>query len=94
MGFETEAEYRDSIRQELVLEYADRMIRQKENEVYTAVINGSEITMPENLLEYYEEDIKTMYTNEAAIYGMDLRNPSYMALQWRSSSKMQGICKT
>lgn len=72
MGFETEAEYRDSIRQELVLEYADRMIRQKENEVYTAVINGSEITMPENLLEYYEEDIKTMYTNEAAIYGMDL----------------------
>lgn len=72
MGFETEEEYRESIRQDLALENADKRTRQKENDVYTAVINGSEISLPENLLEYYEADIKTMYSNIAGSYGTDL----------------------
>lgn len=72
MGFETEDEYRNSIRQDLALENADRRARQKENDVYTAVINGSEISLPDNLLAYYEADIKTMYTNIAGSYGSDL----------------------
>ncbi|TAH63748.1 MAG: trigger factor [Anaerolineaceae bacterium] len=72
MGFDTEEEYRESIREALTAEYADMNIRKKENDIYSAVINGSEITLPENLLEYYESDLKTLYTNIAASYGADL----------------------
>lgn len=72
VGFDTEDSYRDSIRQELSFENADRKIRQKENDIYNAVITGSEITLPDNLLEYYEEDIRTRYGNIAGSYGTDL----------------------
>lgn len=71
MGFDNEEAYRESIYQDLLDHYADDIARKKENDVYTAVIKGSEITIPDNLLEYYESDIKTLYTNIAASYGYD-----------------------
>lgn len=72
MGFDTEKEYRDSRRQELIANNADKVNRQKENDLYDTVIKGSEITLPENLLEYYASDLMTLYTNIATGYGMDL----------------------
>lgn len=71
MGFDNEEAYRESIRQDLLSYKADSLVSKKENDIYTAVINGSEITIPDNLLEYYESDIKTLYTNIAASYGSD-----------------------
>jgi trigger factor len=44
--------------------------RQKENDLYNAVINGSEITFPDNLLAYYEYDLKAMYFEIAESYGV------------------------
>ena len=64
-GFDTKEAYRDSIRSKLEAEYADLKARQKENDVYYAVISGSDITLPDNLLEYYEADFRTVYTNIA-----------------------------
>lgn len=72
VGFDSEEEYREVIRQELTLENEDRRARMKENDILASVIAGSEITLPDNLLEYYEEDIKVMYANIAGSYGMDL----------------------
>lgn len=72
MGFDNEEEYRENIRQELIASNVDKMKRQKENDVYNAIINDSEITLPDNLLEYYESDLKTLYSNIASSYGMDL----------------------
>lgn len=74
MGFDTEEAYRESIGQELAATNVDLMKRQKENDIYTAVIKGSEIRLPDNLLDYYESDIKTLYTNIAASYGTTLEN--------------------
>lgn len=71
-GFDTKEAYRDSIRSKLEAEYADLMARKKENDVYYAVISGSDITLPDNLLEYYEADFRTVYTNIAAGSGTDL----------------------
>lgn len=72
MGFDTEEAYRESIRKELTSNYEDMTNSKKENDIYTEVINGSEITLPENLLEYYESELKTLYTNIATSYGADL----------------------
>ncbi len=72
VGFDSEEEYREVIRQELTLENEDRRARMKENDILTSVIAGSEITLPDNLLEYYEEDMMVMYANIAGSYGMDL----------------------
>lgn len=72
MGFDTEEEYRVSLREELVKFNTDNIKSKKENDIYTAVIDGSEIEMPSNLLDYYESDIKTLYNNIAASYDMDL----------------------
>jgi|LSQX01.2.fsa_nt_gb trigger factor len=74
MGFDNEEAYRESFREQIIASIADGATRQKENDVYTAVINGAEITIPDNLLEYYESDIKTLYTNSAAMYGTTLEN--------------------
>jgi len=72
MGFENENDYREYVTQELKNEYEENMKEQKKNYVYNAVIKNSEITVPENLLEYYEYEYKTMYNNVAAGYGYDL----------------------
>lgn len=72
LGFESEEAYRESLRSQLEEEYAELAAGQKESDVYYAVINGSEITLPENLLEYYASEFKTLYTNLAGSYGMDL----------------------
>jgi trigger factor len=71
MGFDNEEAYRESIGQDLLLYQADMLVNKKENDVYTAVINDSEITLPDHLLAYYVSDIKTLYTNIAASYGSD-----------------------
>lgn len=72
MGFENENDYREYVTQELKNEYEENMKEQKKNYVYNAVIKNSEITVPENLMEYYEYEYKTMYNNVAAGYGYDL----------------------
>lgn len=72
MGFDSEEAYRNSIRQELEARNSYITDRQKENDVYMAVIRGSEITPPDNLIEFYESDIRTLYSNIAASYGVEL----------------------
>ena len=71
MGLDNEEAYRESINQDLLLYYAAMADSKKENDVYTALIKGSEITLPDNLVAFYESDIKTLYTNIATSYGMD-----------------------
>lgn len=71
MGFASDDDYRESVYQDLVAENEDWIASKKESDVYNAVVNGSEITLPDNLIDYYESDIKTLYTNIAASYGMD-----------------------
>ena len=92
MGFDSEEAYRESIRQELIAANTDMLNRQKENEVYTAVIGESEITLPDNLLEYYESDIKTQYTNIAASYGTTLEN--FLNMSQSSLEEFDTIAKS
>lgn len=68
LGYDTVEAYRDSIRQEL----EDNMQQKKKNYLYNTVIKGSEITLPDNLLEYYVNDYKIIYENMASAYNMDL----------------------
>jgi trigger factor len=72
MDFDTVEAYRENLRQVLAVDNVDRMKKQKENDIYNTVIKESEITLPENLLEYYASDLMTLYTNIASGYGMDL----------------------
>lgn len=72
MGFDNEEEYRENIGQELNVLFENRMKRQKKDDIYNTVIDESEITLPEDLLEYYRSDLKTLYTNLASGYGMEL----------------------
>lgn len=74
MGFDNEEAYRESIREDIIAANAENVIRQKENDIYTAVISNAEITLPDNLIEYYASDIRTLYTNIAASYGTTLEN--------------------
>ncbi len=68
--FDTEEAYRESLRQILKDNVVEGIKRQKENDLYNAVINGSEITLPDNLLAYYEYDLKAMYFEIAESYGV------------------------
>jgi len=72
LGFENEQEYREYKYQELKSEFEEEMKKQKENYIYNTVVKNSEITVPENLLEYYEYEFKIMYNNIASSYGLDL----------------------
>lgn len=71
-GFDTIEAYRESMYQELISSNEEAMQKQKKNNLYNAVIDGSEITLPENLLEYYTYEYKFMYESMASAYGMDL----------------------
>lgn len=72
MNFETEEAYRESLRQELEEINIEKMKSQKENRLYSAVIKGSEITIPDHLLEYYASDFRSLFSGIASSYGMDL----------------------
>ena len=74
MSFDTEEEYRESLHQYIEENNSYRIARQKESDVYNAVIKGSEITLPENLIDYYVSDLKTFYESLAAGYGMSLED--------------------
>lgn len=73
-GFDNVTAYRESVGKDLEDTNVLKMAAQKENDVYQAIIDGSEITVPQNLLDFYSEDIKVYYTNTAAAYGMDLKS--------------------
>lgn len=72
MGFDTEEAYKENISQVLSEGNAQLMKSKKENDIYNAVIDGSEITLPENLVEYHASDLRVLYTNISTQYGMDL----------------------
>lgn len=72
VGFDTEEAYKDYITQMLVESNAQLMKNIKENDIYNAVIDSSEITLPENLVEYHASDLRILYTNISTQYGMDL----------------------
>jgi len=72
LGFENEEDYRDYLFRELSGKYEEKMKQQKENYLYNTVIKNSEITLPDNLVEYYAYDFKLIYSNIAASYGFDL----------------------
>lgn len=72
LGFDTVDAYRESVRNVLVEESELLMQSKKENDIFNAVIDGSEITLPENLVEYHGADLRTLYTNISAQYGLDL----------------------
>lgn len=72
LGFENEEDYRDYLFRELSSKYEKKMKQQKENYLYNTVIKNSEITLPDNLVEYYAYDFKLIYSNIAASYGFDL----------------------
>ena len=72
VGFDSKEEYVENLRSELNAYYTERMISQKENDLYDTIIKNSEITLPDNLVEYYESDLRTLYINVAASYETDL----------------------
>ena len=72
MGFDSEEDYRESLSKELENTNILIMKNKKQNDVYNALIDGSDIELPSNLLEYYKSDIITLYTNMAAAYQTDL----------------------
>lgn len=72
MGFDTEEAYKENISQVLSEGNAQLMKSKKENDIYNAVIDGSEITLPANLVEYHASDLRVLYTNISTQYGMDL----------------------
>lgn len=74
MGFDNKEAYRESIRQAMIAYNTDIATRQQENDVYTAVIKEAKITLPDNLVEYYESERKTLYNNIAASYQTTLEN--------------------
>lgn len=70
--FDTEDAYKASFSETLRLENEATMKTEKDNKVYNAVIDASEIiSMPQTLLDYYAEDLRVFYANYAAAYGMD-----------------------
>lgn len=72
LGFDTEEAYKEDVRGMLSEENVALMKNKKENDIYNAVIDGSEITLPDNLLEYHASELRVIYTNLSAQYGMDL----------------------
>lgn len=72
MGFENVEEYRKTVFQELVSENEENLLNQKRNYIYNTVVKGSEIKLPDNLIEYYAYEFKTLYTNIVSSYGIDL----------------------
>lgn len=72
LGFEGEEDYREYLFQELSKNNEEKMKRQKENYLYNTVIKEAEITLPKNLIDYYAYDLRVLYSNIAASYGMDL----------------------
>ncbi|CUH93840.1 trigger factor [Herbinix luporum] len=74
LDFETEEAYRESLRQELEENNQELMENKRANYIYDAVVKASEITLPENLVEYYLYDFKVFYHNYAASANMTLEN--------------------
>ncbi|HKL79804.1 MAG TPA: trigger factor [Mobilitalea sp.] len=71
--YETVDAYKSSISDELSALSEENMKAQKATSVYNTVIENSEITsLPQNLLDYYERDLKVFYTNYAISYQVDL----------------------
>lgn len=65
--------YKESIVQALEEQNAATMEAAKINSIYNAVVEGSEITIPENLVEFYASDFRVYNTNFIIMqYGMDL----------------------
>ncbi|CRZ35599.1 trigger factor [Herbinix hemicellulosilytica] len=87
LGFESEEAYRNQLLQELTERKAESIQQQKENYIYDTVIKNSEITLPENLVEYYANDFKTIYNNIAASYGYDLE--SFISLSGYSMEEFE-----
>lgn len=71
--YDTVDAYKASINENLIALSEESMKTQKAASVYNKVITNSEITsLPQNLLDYYERDLKVFYTNYAISYQVDL----------------------
>lgn len=91
-GFDSEEAYRESVLKELTNSNEEKMRKQKENFLYNAVIKGSEITLPDNLVDYYANDFKTLYSNVAASYGYDLE--TFISLSGYSMEEFEKDAKS
>ena len=70
--FKTVDAYKASISDELKAQNEASMKTELQNNVYNAVVDNSTISsLPQNLVDYYANDLKVYYTNYAASYGMD-----------------------
>ena len=65
--------YKAGTREKLQTQNEDTMKNQKTNDVFTAIVNNSQISsLPQTLLDYYKNDYTTQVTQYAAqSYGMD-----------------------
>ncbi len=86
-SYESAEAYRESIREGVMASYADNAIMQKEEDVYAAVVENAQITLPDNLVEYYASDIRTYFTNAAMSNGTTLEN--YIALSGSSIEEFE-----
>ena len=62
--------YKDGIREKLQTENEKTMLSTKMNNVFTAIIENSEVTFPQNLVDYYAYEMKNSYVQMAkSIWG-------------------------
>lgn len=73
LEFDSEEAYKDSIIQTLEEDNVATMEAEKTNDIYKAVVEDSDITLPKNLVEFYASDFRVYNTNYIIMqYGMDL----------------------
>ena len=73
LEFDSEEAYKDSIIQTLEEDNVATMEALKTNDIYKAVVEDSDITLPKNLVEFYASDFRVYNTNYIIMqYGMDL----------------------
>lgn len=71
--FDTIDAYKEALRNNLELANQDVMESEKQEKIYNAIIENSEITsIPQSLIDYYRTDFKVQYSRMAQMYGMTL----------------------
>lgn len=66
--------YKEAKKEELRVSNESAMKTSKENSVFNAIAEGSEMTFPQNTVDFYAEDYKVFYNNYAVAYGMSLKD--------------------
>lgn len=69
--YDTIDAYKESIRSDIQKQNETNAASKKTNDVLAAIVENSEITYPQTLLDYYSAQIKNYYTEYASYFGMD-----------------------